>query len=224
MNSDNDSTETDVDIDTGQGLSISRRNVLISSGTASVAASTGCIGEASANEHSADKEPEEKATAATLTVKVTGLERDGPLPDADVIMDGKRQKTDDEGIAAFEVEEGRHEITIMKRRWEPKSKTVTVNKEEETLHIPMHIREYNEVITAIYDACLGTPVEDATVSVHRERIERTNDMGIARLLLENQLEPMEYPIRVEHPDYHAETQRIRIDEEDMRTEIEMLPR
>lgn len=206
------------------GPGVSRRNVLVSSAAASAGASMGLPGQAAADGEEEQKSPRTSEETVILTIRVTGLEVEGPMEDVEVRVGDETKKTGEDGRARFEVERGTYEVTANKRRWEPKRKTVTADEETQTLHLPMHIRQYNRMTTVVRDSDRGQSIRDATVRVDREQIRRTDENGTAKLLLENQLEPFEYEIQVEHDRYRDETQRMRIDEEDKELEVHMISR
>lgn len=222
MNSQDNQEELNEKSLTNVGPGVSRRNVLISSAVASAGASAGLSGQAAAKGKEQDECPETSEETVVLTIRVTGLEVEGPMGDVEVTVGNERQMTDEDGIARFEVKRGTHEVTASKRRWEPKSKTVTADEETQTLHMPMHIRHYNDLMVVTRDSARGQYIRDATVRADREWVARTDEEGTARLRLENQLEPFEYQIHVEHDKYREEAQTMKIDEKDKEMEVHMI--
>lgn len=222
MNSKNDNAKNGEKSLKHAGPGVSRRNVLASSAAASAGASIGLPGQAAADGEKTKETPKKDEETVILTIRVTGLEVEGAMGDVEVRVGDETKKTDKDGTARFEVERGTYEVTAYKRRWERKLKTVTADEETQTLHLPMHIREYNGMETMVRDSDRGQSIRDATVRVDREQIRRTDKNGMAKLLLENQLEPFEYEVHVEHDKYRGEKQKMKIDEEDKKLEFHMI--
>lgn len=183
----------------------SRRNVLISSAsTASIISATGVSQAATSNDLTDSKE------SCHLTVVVTGLEIEGTLSDVSVTLGEQEQMTNNAGEATFEVNNGVYEIITEVDDWETKIKTVVIKEDSEQLHIPLHIKHYDDITVFVRDASCGDIVENATISMSGYGSRNTDCNGEATIMTNCGIEPQEYNLTVTAAGYHQEQRQVTI--------------
>lgn len=132
------------------------------------------------------------------------------MADVSVIIGDEKKTTDTSGTVVFEVGTGTHEVTIEKERWKRKVKTIEMNGQHQKMHIPMHIKKYNDLYITVYDACLGTPIKNATITVEGYGNVHTDENGTAMVMIVNLLEPTEHDLMVTTDGYHTETRWVKM--------------
>jgi uncharacterized membrane protein len=200
---------------------ISRRHVLVAgSAIAGMMSATG-VGSATTD----DTPPESTTPPKTclLIVVVTGLEAEGPMADVDVTSGDETKTTDVSGTVVFEIGSGIHKVTAEKQRWETSTKTVEMNRQHQVMHLPMHIRKYNDLTVTVSDASLKTLIQGATVTVKGYGTVQTSDNGTAMVMIEHMLEPTNHDLTITADGYHSETRQVTVSD-DKHFDVELVPK
>lgn len=201
-------------------LPISRRNVLITGSAATGMVPVTGVASATSNEDSTEMTGESEA--CLLTIMVIGLEAEGVMADVEVNSIGETKMTDDSGTVVFEVENGVHEVTAEKERWGSVTKTIEMNGHDQAVHVPMHIKQVNELHVSVHDASLGTPVAASEVFIERYGTSQTDKSGDVTVMIEKMLEPTTHSLEVTAEGYHGETRQIEMDS-NQQLNVELLP-
>lgn len=163
-----------------------------------------------------------ESEACLLTIMVIGLEAEGVMADVEVNSIGETKMTDDSGTVVFEVENGVHEVTAEKERWGSVTKTIEMNGHDQAVHVPMHIKQVNELHVSVHDASLGTPVAASEVFIERYGTSQTDKSGDVTVMIEKMLEPTTHSLEVTAEGYHGETRQIEMDS-NQQLNVELLP-